>query len=129
MDTVIKSGTPVITSQNIVLDEKTAARAAERDRQLKKACADFEAVFAYYLFKSMRGTVPSSGLLDRYPGKETYTMMMDQKIAEELSQSSNGLGLKEMLYRQLSGNMKKSGEVVNMVTPSEADDNFLVSKD
>jgi len=30
----------------------------EKDKQLKKACADFESLFVYELFKAMRRTIP-----------------------------------------------------------------------
>lgn len=109
MNNAIKSGTPVITSAPSAGGGVKAAARAEQEKQLRKAYADFEAVFTYYLFKSMRDTVPASGLTDRFPGRETYNMMMDQKIAEELSRRGNGLGLKEMLYRQLSEKVLKDG--------------------
>ena len=107
MENTVKNTTRIITSAPPAgVDGKAAAR-AEQEKQLRKACADFEAIFTYYLFKSMRDTVPSSGLTDRFPGKDTYNMMMDQKIAEELSKKGNGLGLKEMLYHQLAGKVLK----------------------
>jgi flagellar protein FlgJ len=77
--------------------------AAERDRKLRRACADFEAVLTYQLLKSMRRTSPSLTPITRFPGKDTYDMMMDQKVAEELSRRGNGLGIQELLYRQLKG--------------------------
>ena len=103
MDKLIKSGMPVITSKQMAGVDKAAVAQAEKEKLLRKSCADFEAIFTYYLFKSMRETVPASSLVDKFPGKETYNMMMDQKVAEELSQRGNGLGLKEMLYKQLAG--------------------------
>ncbi|MBN1548839.1 MAG: rod-binding protein [Syntrophaceae bacterium] len=129
MQNGIKSGMPVITAAPVTGADKAAAARAEKEKQLRKACADFEAIFAYHLFKSMRDTVPASGLTDRFPGKETYTMLMDQKIAEELSKSSNGLGVKEMLYRQLAGKLLKNERAVNTVTPEKAVPDILVSKD
>jgi len=114
MDNTIKSGTPIITSvPSAKVDGNEPAR-AEQEKQLRKACADFEAIFTYYMLKSMRDTVPSSGLTDRFPGKETYNMMMDQKISEELSKRGNGLGLKEMLYRQLAGKVLKDDKVASV---------------
>jgi len=73
----------------------------DQEKSLRKACADFESIFGYYLLKSMRAATPSSSLLS-FPGKDTYNMLLDQKVSEELSQKGNGLGLQEMLYRQLS---------------------------
>jgi len=86
----------------IVSNMRTEERETEkRERELKKACADFESLFVYYLFKTMRKTVPSGGLLDGFPGKDTYTMIMDQKVAEDLTKRGNGVGLQKILFDQL----------------------------
>ncbi len=77
-------------------------------QKIKKACKDFESIFAYYLLKTMRQTVPKSATgLSNFSGKDTYTMIMDQKLAEELSNKGNGLGLQKMLYEQLTKNQVK----------------------
>jgi peptidoglycan hydrolase FlgJ len=82
---------------------------AEKEKKLKKACADFESILVYNLFKSMRKTVPASGLLDTFPGKDTYTMMFDQKVAEDMAHSGNGLGIQKMLFEQLNRKLLKKG--------------------
>jgi flagellar protein FlgJ len=80
-------------------------QAAEKEKKLKKACADFESVLVYQLFKSMRKTVPAGGLLDKSPGKDTYTMIMDQKVAEDMANRGDGLGIQKVLFNQLSGQL------------------------
>jgi len=84
-------------------DAAAAAADAAKDKKLRKACADFEAIMTYYLLKSMRRTVPGVSGLGRFPGKDTYDMIMDQKVAEDLSRRDGGLGIQDVLYRQLSG--------------------------
>jgi peptidoglycan hydrolase FlgJ len=79
---------------------KTAAN-PEQEKKLKKACADFESIFAYQLLKTMRQTIPKSGFLSHSHGQETYEMMFDQKVAEELAKKGQGLGLQKMLYNQI----------------------------
>lgn len=75
---------------------------AERERaRLKKACADFESLLVYYMFKSMRQSVPSSGFWGKNHGKETFEMMLDQKIAEESASKRGGLGLQKLLLEQM----------------------------
>lgn len=100
MDAV--SGNTMTAAVNATKPDAAAAEAADRDRKLRKACANFEAMFTYYLMKSMRRTVPSLSTVNRFPGKETYDMIMDQKVAEDLSSRGNGLGIQDVLYRQLS---------------------------
>ncbi len=96
---------PPLASQNLA---RMSARAdssspeeAEKDRKLRKACADFEAIFISYIFQTMRKAVPEGNYMGKMPGKETYTMMMDQKLSEDLSRRGGGIGLQKMLYEQM----------------------------
>ncbi|MFO7569593.1 MAG: rod-binding protein [Smithellaceae bacterium] len=79
----------------------------EELKKLKKSCADFESIFTYQLIKTMRATIPKGEKIGESYGKETYTMMMDQKLAEEISSKGDGLGLKKVLYEQLTGQHAK----------------------
>ncbi len=72
------------------------------EERLQKACADFEAIFISYLLKTMRNTIPKSGL-NEFPGKDTYTMLMDQKVAEDLAKRGGGMGIQKMLLHQFRG--------------------------
>lgn len=72
----------------------------EKDNKLKKACTDFDSYFIYYMLKTMRSTVPKGGVFSNFNGKETYEMMMDQKVADELAKSG-GIGVNKLLYDQL----------------------------
>ena len=67
--------------------------------KLKKACADFEAIFIQQLLKSMRQTVPQGGLLGEGPGMEIYQLFFDQELSKSLA-SRGRLGLGGMIYRQ-----------------------------
>ena len=69
------------------------------EEKLKKACADFEAIFIQQLFKSMRQTVPKGGLLGEGPGMEIYQSLFDQELSKGLA-SRGRLGLGRMIYRQ-----------------------------
>jgi flagellar protein FlgJ len=96
---------PPLASQNLA---KMSARAdaaspeeAEKDRKLKKACADFESLFISYIFQTMRKTVPESNYMTKMPGKETYTMIMDHKLSQELAHKGGGIGLQKVLYEQM----------------------------
>src|SRR5512139_2347488 len=74
---------------------------AAQDLKLRRACKDFESIFLFNLFKEMRRTIPKSGFMPPAPGKETFQMMFDQKVAEELSNRGEGMGLQKLLYEQL----------------------------
>jgi flagellar protein FlgJ len=83
-------------------DETEGKESFEEEKKLKKTCADFEAIFTYYMFKSMRQTIPQSGFFKQSPGKDTYNMLFDQKVAEELAKNKRGTGLQQILFEQLN---------------------------
>ena len=83
----------------------TGEPGAIREKKLRKACADFESVFIYQMLKTMRQTVPQSGLLNKMGGKDTYEMLADQKVAEELAKKG-GMGLQSVLFNQLNKTVK-----------------------
>ena len=87
----------------------------EELKKLKKACADFESIFTYQLLKAMRQTVPESKTGMSNFGKDTYTMMMDQKLAESISANGSGLGLQKVLYNQFTSqnSQQMPKEVIN----------------
>ncbi len=73
---------------------------AERDAELRKACADFEALFLHKLLKSMRKTIPKSSLVDGGLREDIYRDMLDEKIAEAAAHGK-GTGLGERLYQDM----------------------------
>ena len=78
-----------------------------QDRRLAKACADFEAIFVEQLFKTMRASVPESGMMDGGRAEEIYTSLLDQQIALEMSHGQGSVGL--------------ATQMQNKLTPPEAD--------
>ena len=66
---------------------------------LSAAASQFEALFVQMLLKSMRDALPQDGLLQSDTSKQ-YTAMFDQQIAQ--SMSKRGIGLREVLERQLA---------------------------
>ncbi len=101
-----------LNTRNITDQAKNTEIAPKQKKEellkIKKACKDFESIFAYYLLKTMRQTIPKGSTgLSNFSGKDTYTMIMDQKLADELANKGNGLGLQKMLYEQLTKNQIK----------------------
>ena len=69
---------------------------------LKKATQQFESYFLDSMLKEMRKTVPKDTLLkDDGHEKEIFTEMMDQHVADSISQQRD-FGLSSMMYQQLS---------------------------
>jgi Rod binding domain-containing protein len=95
---------PPLATQNLARmwagADAASPEEAEKDRKLRKSCADFEALFISYIFQTLRRTLPESTLAAGMPGKDTYTMIMDHKLSEDLARRG-GIGLQKVLYEQL----------------------------
>jgi flagellar protein FlgJ len=89
------------------LAELRAEAGANKQETLRKVAGQFEALFIQMMLKSMRDASLGEGLMDSEHVK-TYQSMFDKQIALDLSKS-NGLGLADMMVRQLS----RGGETEN----------------
>ena len=78
--------------------------------KLRKASQDLESVFVNELFKAMRETVPDDGILAQDPGKDLFTGMLDERIAQSYA-GQGTTGISEALYRQLSRRLPNTGGV------------------
>ncbi|HOC59308.1 MAG TPA: rod-binding protein [Smithellaceae bacterium] len=84
-------------------EKASSSRYSEAELQkIKKACADFESLFTYELLKTMRKTVPETKTGMGNYGKDTFTMIIDQKLSENISATDHGLGLKKVLFEQIT---------------------------
>lgn len=92
--------------------EEMLKKAAEEkdDKKLREACRNLESVFLNIMFSSMRNTIQKSDLIGDSFASGIYEDMLYEKYAEEASKGK-GLGLGEMLYEQLSRNIKIDEEV------------------
>lgn len=69
--------------------------------QLRSACRDFESIFIQQMMQQMRRTVPQDGLFNGGQAEQMYTSMLDGELSKSFAQQ-RGLGLSDVLYRQLS---------------------------
>ena len=84
-------------------------------QRLAKACADFESIFVEQLFKTMRASVPGTGLLDGGRAEEIYTAMLDQQIAHDMAHGQGSLGL----ANQVRGNLALESDKGTAAGPQE----------
>ncbi|MCX7772106.1 MAG: rod-binding protein [Clostridia bacterium] len=73
--------------------------------KLKKVCNEFESVMLQMLYKQMKATVPNDGLIEKSNGRAIFEDMLDQKLMDTSSQ--RGMGISEMMYKQLSSQMDR----------------------
>lgn len=90
---------------------RQAARAEGNDHSpetLRKVAGQFEALFVQQMLKTMRESTLNEGLMDSDQSK-FYQGMFDQQIALEMTRGK-GLGLADMLVRQLGGSSPADAE-------------------
>lgn len=95
----LSNGADMIQQAQSVQDK--TIKSAKNEKEMKKACADFEAMFLAKMLESMRKTIPKSGLLDGGKQEEIYTYLMDENLAKLASQGK-GTGLGQWLYKEMS---------------------------
>ncbi len=99
--------TPADNSNNsLAIDAKGVEALKQSARQnspesIKAAAKQFEALFMNMIMKSMRQATPQEGVFDNEQTK-MYTSMLDQQLSQNMA--SRGVGLADVLIRQLSGN-------------------------
>lgn len=94
----------VNATANLAIDTQSLAQLRAQaksspDQALKAAAQQFESVFMNMMLKSMREATPQDGMMDSDQTR-MFTSMLDQQLSQ--SMSSKGIGLADMLVKQLS---------------------------
>jgi len=89
---------------------KNAYSSGDKEK-LKQVCREFEGIMLQMMYKQMKKTVPESELLPASSGREIFQEMLDEELINNATQ--RGIGLSDVLYRQLSMNMDKTYLVNN----------------
>ena len=101
-----------------------AAVSSNDDKELKKACQEFEGIMLSMMYKSMKATIIKSDLVEEDAGTEIFESMQDDNLMEQASKTGS-LGLAESLYKQLA---KNSGTGVKNVDKEAVQQNEPVSE-
>ena len=90
---------------------------------LEQVAGQFEALFIDTLMKNMRNASLGEPIFGNSDQHEMYQEMLDKQFAQEMA-GGNGIGLKEMLIRQLGGPGKSSKqmEVGKMMPAKQIDE-------
>ncbi len=104
--------TKVTKAQNEANDFESALQKAfdEGDKKkLREACNEFEGVMLKTLYKQMKATVPESDLLEKSSARSMFEDMLDEELMDV--SSKRGMGISEMMYKQLSAKMDNTYKV------------------
>ncbi len=69
--------------------------------KLRALSQEFEGLFLKQMLDAMRKSIPHGGLLEPSLAEETFTSMLDERLAGQAARRSQG-GLGDALYRQLA---------------------------
>lgn len=95
--------------------------AADPQGNIKQVAQQVEGMFVQMMLKSMRAALPQDGVLSSDQTR-LYTSMYDQQIAQQMSQK--GLGLADMMVKQLSAGNNRPSETAGTV-PMALDNEVL----
>ena len=102
---------PISAASDFSIDPKQVDALRQSARQnspdaLKAVAKQFEGLFMNMMMKSMRDATPKDGLFDNEQGK-MFTSMLDQQLSQNFAK--RGVGLADVLIRQLSGGRASGG--------------------
>lgn len=81
------------------------------DAKLREAVEGFEAIFIQKMWQQMRNTIPKSGMFKSREEK-VWQGMFDQELSVKMSKSG-GIGLSDMLYKQLADKLGDASRDTN----------------
>ena len=115
----MKSGT--IDNMNARLRDPQLTE--QKDKKLKKACKDFEAILTYQVLTSMRKSVGKCDLFRGGKGEEIFQSLFDMQISKDMSDFGPN-SLARLLYNQLKEHVSQSSGQKADVTKAIAGSSF-----
>ena len=92
-----------------------AAKAAEkRDKDLKRACEGFEAMFLNMMYRQMRATVPEDTLFGESNALKIFQDMRDDELMKNVA-AGGGIGIADMMYKQLKPQVESRNAAQNVI--------------
>lgn len=73
--------------------------------KLRKTCQEMEAIFLNMMLTTMRSTVPKNNLLGDNSKTDIMKSMLDTEMTKQMAYSG-GIGLADLLYKQLNQTQK-----------------------
>lgn len=95
-------------------------------KKLKEACNEFESVMLQILYKQMKATVPESDFIEKSSARTMFEDMLDETLMER--GSHRGMGISEMMYKQLSAQMDKAYKIQTIDKDAELNANPAVQE-
>lgn len=91
-------------SVSVVQSPKTPSVSRDH-KQLRESAREFEAMYVFEMYKSMRKNVPDGGLIEKPSSSKIFEEMLDMEMARKAA-AGQGMGLGKAMYEQLKKNVK-----------------------
>lgn len=90
------------------------AEAVKRDKDLRKACEGFEAMFLSMMYRQMRATVPENTLFGESNALKIFQDMRDDELMKNVA-AGGGIGIADMMYKQLKPQVESRNAAQNVI--------------
>jgi flagellar protein FlgJ len=88
----------------------TETKQTKELQALRHSCREFEAIYVNEMYKSMRKTVPESGMFGKKGmAEDVYREMLDMEMARQTA-AGDGMGIGKAMYQQLHKQHYKENE-------------------
>ncbi|MBQ3725713.1 MAG: rod-binding protein [Selenomonadaceae bacterium] len=94
-----------IDNSSTKIKTMTDAEVAQRNREIKDASVQLEAIFLKLMYNEMWKTVPKSGLFGDSNAMDIYRDMYNEELTKKAAEGG-GIGLADFIYGQLTKNQK-----------------------
>jgi len=92
----------------------------EGDKQkLREACNEFESIMLQILYSQMKATVPESDFIEKSSARGIFEDMLDEELMKR--GSMRGVGIADMMYKQLSARLDNVYKIEKPEEAPEAD--------
>jgi len=88
-----------VAANKIVSDAKSVNKQQD-DKEIMEMCKSFETHFINQMFKQMRASIATDGLIPKGKGEEIFSEMLDEQYSKSATEAG-GIGLADMMYDQL----------------------------
>lgn len=102
---ILKTDPRISQAITATSSDTTSPEKAKTHEKLRQSTREFEAMYIYEAYKSMRKNVPDGGLIPKSSGEKMFQEMLDMEMAKTAS-SGEGMGLGKAMYNQLKNKIK-----------------------
>lgn len=85
------------------------APSEQEKKKLREACENMEAEFLKILLKTMKETIPDSGLIEKSAGHDIVEDMRYERMAEDMAKKKSS-GIADLMYKEFIKSYKGKQE-------------------